>query len=157
MSFYANEVANELNDRFITYLRSNPLGRSRVEQVFEIPLPDDDTRIMRPDLAYVSYERWPKDRPIPLEGLGFDVVPEWVIEVVSPSDKAEDVVDKTREYFRGGVSVVWQIYPMNRVVYVFDGVSAIRVFDASQELPTPFLPGFSVKLAEILPAVAESE
>lgn len=153
MSFYANEVANDLRSVLEQYLQSNKLGRARVEQVYEIPLPDDHSRIMRPDVSYISFERFPKNRPIPVEGLGFDVVPEWVIEVTSPNDKAEDVMEKIRDYLDGGVSVVWQVYPVLRALQIFDRSISSRFCTDTAEITSPFLPGFSLKLADILPEV----
>ena len=63
MSDYAGEIADRINRSVLTYLLGNPLGISTTERLFRIPHPDDPGRNRRPDVAYVSYERWPADRP----------------------------------------------------------------------------------------------
>jgi len=56
----------------------------------------------RPDVAYVSYDRWPRQRRVP-RTQAWAVVPELVVEVISPSNTFEEVVNKVREYFRASV------------------------------------------------------
>ena len=153
MSFYACEVANNLKDLLDHFLVGGKFGRTRIEQNYLIPLPEDKARVMRPDLAFVSFDRCPKDRPMSLVGLGLGVIPEFVVEVISPTDKAEDVMVKTQDYFRGGVSTVWQIYPTSRFTLVFDDATTGRLVREEQELAVPQLLGFTFKLADILPPV----
>ncbi len=157
MSFYACEVANNLCDLLNQYLVIHKLGRTRIEQNYAIPLPEDGSRVMRPDLAYVSFDRCPKDRPMSLVGLGLDVIPELVVEVISPTDKAEDVMVKTENYFRGGVSTVWQIYPKSRFILAFNDWTHVRVVSECEECVIPQLSGFTFKLADILPPVEIEE
>src|SRR5690606_11064349 len=47
----------------------------------------------RPDVAFVSAGRWPLDRPVP-RGNGWEVIPDLAVEVVSPTDPFEDVLDR---------------------------------------------------------------
>ncbi|WP_353721870.1 Uma2 family endonuclease [Dyadobacter sp. 676] len=46
-------------------------------------------------------------------------IPEFLIEVISPTDDAEKVEEKLAEYFSSSVKVVWHIYPDNEVVRLF--------------------------------------
>ncbi|MFO0851772.1 MAG: Uma2 family endonuclease [Gemmataceae bacterium] len=154
MSFYAGEVADLLNAVLLTFLATTDIGRSRVERLFHIPLPEDQGRNRRPDLAFVSYERWAKDRPLALTGAALDVVPDLAVEVVSPTDLAEEVMGKVREYLRGGVRAVWVIFPQTQELYAYTGL-APQVYTAADEVPgDPVLPGFRVKLADLFPPTA---
>src|SRR4051794_38049926 len=47
----------------------------------------------RPDVAFVSTDRWPLDRPLPPEG-DWPVVPDLAVEVLSPHDVFKDVLAK---------------------------------------------------------------
>jgi Uma2 family endonuclease len=153
MSFYAVEVANLLAQAIARYLQANDIGRSRIDILYRIPLPEDKTRNRNPDVAFISYDRWARDRPLPLTGNALDVVPDLTVEVVSPTDFAEDVQEKTREYVRGGVRVAWQIYPRLRELHAFDGSGTIRVYTVADELDGgPVLPGFKVQMADLFPA-----
>src|SRR5437867_10093080 len=63
MSVYATWVASRLASKMDAFAEANALGVAVREALFRLPFPDDRKR--RPDVALVSYERWPKDRPIP--------------------------------------------------------------------------------------------
>src|SRR5437667_408846 len=60
------------------------LGRAVTEMLFHLPAPINRDR--RPDVAFVSYQRWGKSRQIPSTGNAWDVVPNLATEVVSPTD-----------------------------------------------------------------------
>jgi Uma2 family endonuclease len=134
---------------------SNDIGESGTELIYHIPLPNDDGRNRRPDWAYVSYERWPRNRPNPYTGNACDAVPDIVAEVVSPGDTADDLIAKAREYLRGGVRIVWIVYPLAQEIHAYlPGGSQVRVFFAADELDAPeILPGFRTPVATLFPPV----
>lgn len=156
VSFYSGEVADLLDAALTRYLIANDIGRSRAERLFRIPLPDDRSRNRSPDLAFVSYDRWPRDRAIPFTGNGLDVVPEVAVEVSSPGDSGGELIAKAREYLGGGVRLVWLIYPEVREVHAYGPGGQVRVFLAADELEAPdVLPGFRVPVASLFPPVAD--
>jgi Uma2 family endonuclease len=69
-----------------------------------------------PDLLYVSHERlpadWCEDAPCP-------VLPELVIEIVSPDQTFNQLAQKAMDYLSAGVDRVWVIYPPMRSLTVF--------------------------------------
>jgi Uma2 family endonuclease len=68
--------------------------------------------VVRPDLVGWRRERLPEpwgQRPI-------DVVPDWVCEVVSPSNEAHDRVRKAALYAEHGVPHYWIVDPEERVL-----------------------------------------
>src|SRR5207244_2037726 len=108
------------------------------------------------DVAFVSDERWPRARRVP-DDAAWDVVPDLAIEVVSPSNIANEVVAKVGEYFRAGVQRVWVVYPKQPLVYVYESpTAAIRVLRVGDELDgAPLLPGFRLPLATLFEGEAE--
>jgi Uma2 family endonuclease len=71
-----------------------------------------------PDAAWVSNAR--------LAGLTKEqrrkfppVCPEFVIEVISPSDRLKPAMDKMEEWIRAGVELGWLIYPDKPTVYIY--------------------------------------
>jgi Uma2 family endonuclease len=60
-------------------------GRVVSEMLFRLDIEKDLKR--RPDLAFVSFERWPKSRPIP-RTTAWEIVPDLAIEVISPTNLA---------------------------------------------------------------------
>ena len=105
-----------------------------MDTFYRFPLPEDPTRSRKPDLAFASFDVWPEDRPLPYRGNPVDVVPELMVEVVGPSDKAEDVFDKVFEYLRAGARLVWVVYPRVRQLHAYhDRDQPPRVFGDGSE------------------------
>ncbi len=69
-----------------------------------------------PDLTYVSYERlpatWEEDEPCP-------VLPELVVEIISPGQTFGDLTDKATDYLQAGVDQVWVVDPKAQAVTIF--------------------------------------
>jgi Uma2 family endonuclease len=47
------------------------------------------------------------------------VCPEFVVEVMSPSDRLKPAIEKMQEWMRGGVELAWLIDGDNQIVYIF--------------------------------------
>ena len=71
-------------------------------------------RVVKPDIAFVSEARLPKDRE-----KGSPVPPDLAVEVVSPTDKHYDVTKKAFAYLKAGTRLVWVIEPVARTVMVY--------------------------------------
>ncbi|HYH65459.1 MAG TPA: Uma2 family endonuclease [Urbifossiella sp.] len=155
VSTRARHISNRLNRAVITYLNDNPHGECEVEQAFHIPQPEDAGRTRIPDWSYVSFARWPADRAGSATANAWDVVPDIAAEVVSPSDPADDLIAKVREYLRGSVRLVWVFYPqVGEVQAYWAGANTIRVYAATDELDAgDILPGFRTPVAPLFPPV----
>jgi Uma2 family endonuclease len=123
------------------------LGRVEGEMLFKF-FPDQN-RIRRPDVAFVSFERWPKTRRVPASH-GWEVVPDLAVEVVSPTDGADELLERIEEYFLAGVRRVWAIFPGRRHVFDYASVTAISVLRVGDRIEGgDLLPGFEVTLADL--------
>jgi Uma2 family endonuclease len=150
MSSYAVRIASNLAKAIAVQTQLTPVGEAVVEQIFNLRLSLDRNR--RPDVAFVSYERWPQDRPQPMEGDIWDVVPDLMVEVISPSDKAEELLTKIREYFEAGARQVWVIYPRERLAYLYESPVKLRIIADGDELSGgDVIPGFQLTLARLFP------
>ncbi len=78
-------------------------------------------QMRRPDIAYFTLEQEQ------LMKQGEDEIPEFAIEVISGNDKANKVEEKTIEYFKAGVKVVWLIYPDNKTVQVYTSLKQAQI------------------------------
>ena len=146
-------VASILVQRLGPYARTHGLGRVLSEMLFKIN--PSGKRKRRPDVAFVSYERWPRDRKIDFED-GWDVIPDLAVEVISRSNSAEAVNQKTVEYFKVGVRRVWVVYPADRMIYVYESPKKAVILDLEDELDGgDLLPGFRLSLAELFEDGAE--
>jgi len=110
--------------------------------------PTHPKRYRKPDGAFIARGRLPGDR-VPVKHV--NVVPDLVIEVVSPFDRGSDMDDKLREYQEAGVRLIWVIYPHSRRAHVhrLDGTALVLGED---EFLTgeDVLPGFKLRLRDVL-------
>ncbi|MCB9436260.1 MAG: Uma2 family endonuclease [Anaerolineales bacterium] len=68
------------------------------------------------DVAYMAKER------IPAEGIPtgyWQVAPNFVVEIVSPSNRAHELRLKVEEYMQAGVEIVWIVYPDSLLIDVY--------------------------------------
>ncbi len=141
MGAYATWIASLLLQAFAGQQNQ---GRAVSEMLFDFSRQVGTKR--RPDLAFVSYARWPREKPIE-DTEAWDVVPNLAVEVVSPSNTAREILDKVEEYFRAGVERVWVIYPSQRLVYVYSSPTDVTVIpDGSELTDESLLPGFRLPL-----------
>jgi Uma2 family endonuclease len=103
----------------------------------------------KPDVAFVSRDRWPIDSPESREA-AWDVVPDLAVEITSPTDLIDDLMDKLEEYFVAGVRLVWVIYPKHRKIYAYDSPTSVRILRIGDELDGGVvLPGFRLSLTAL--------
>ena len=103
----------------------------------------------RPDLALVSFQRWPQGRRVP-SAAAWEVVPNLAIEIVSPSNFPNEVLEKIEDYFLAGVERVWVIYPTVGKLYDYDAPSSVHILTRDQTLEGgALLPGFQLPLSEL--------
>ncbi len=62
------------------------------------------------------------------------MVPDLAVEVVSDSNKANEIIVKVNDYFRTGSQLVWVIYPVVRQVYVYRSATEVRILSEQDEL-----------------------
>jgi Uma2 family endonuclease len=99
------------------------------------------------DLAYISPEL---SAATPEDAVYVDGVPVLAVEILSPSDTQEDVLDKVTEYLAVGVAQVWLVEPVFRTVTVYRAGAEPQLFNAAGELSgDPELSGLRIKVAEI--------
>ena len=129
------------------------LGEVEVEQLFLIDRARNLQR--RPDLAFVSFERWPRGKPVPATQAR-EVIPNLAIEVISPTNSAYEVIEKLDDYFASGVQRVWVIYPLHAKLYDYESPTSVRILTRSDTLTgVDVLPGFELPLAELFEAPIE--
>ena len=93
--------------------------------------------------------RWARDQKVTSEN-GWEVIPDLAVEVVSPTDRAIEVLAKVQEYLEAGVIRVWVVYPKVRQVHIFDEVTGSRGIIRNGTLDgEDLLPGFRLALAEL--------
>ncbi len=105
---YEVDIASLLFEMMIIHVRSNRLGRVFSEMLFRLSTSPRLDR--RPDVAFVSRERWPIDRRA-AKTAAWEVIPDLAIEVISPTNRTIEDARKIEDYFEAGTKAVWVIFP----------------------------------------------
>ncbi len=117
--------------------------------LFELKLPQHRNR--RPDVLFVPYSVWPMGKRLPRSN-AWAVTLTICVEVVSPTDSAEEVMTKVAEYLEAGVAEVWVIYPIGGIAMTFNSVGQTRMVRHGERLTGgSALPGFKLELNRLLP------
>lgn len=142
---YELELAWLLQDLISPYLREHRLGRLMMEPIFDLRPAVPHAR--RPDLAFISFQRWPREQRAN-RGPSWRVVPELAVEIVSPSNTANEVIGKVHEYFLAGVERVWVVHHDFAKLYVYDSPKSVRILTRGDTLTDEtLLPGFRLELS----------
>jgi hypothetical protein len=91
MGAHAAHVASILLGHLGAFAEEHGLGRASVQMLYRLDEIGDLQR--RPDVSLVSYSRWSKSRRVPWDA-AWPVVPDLAVEVVSPTDRAEDLLER---------------------------------------------------------------
>jgi Uma2 family endonuclease len=147
MSAYATWITSRLDQRLGHYADTHQLGTVVPEMLFILD-PVTDLR-RRPDLAFVSAAKWPLDRLLPETG-DWQIIPDLAVEVISPHNGFQEVVEKMHEYFRLGVQQVWLVVPASQEIYVYDSPTTLRILNAADELDGgALLPGLRLPVGSL--------
>lgn len=127
------------------FLFINPIGRVAVEARHK---PAKDKRNSRlPDVSFVN-----KDRPITKRGAAL-YIPDLCIEIQSPDDSFKKMANKAAFYLKNGAKMVWLVYPAKRLIEVLTADSRELLGIDDTLTGGDVLPGFSVAVKQLFPAV----
>jgi Uma2 family endonuclease len=146
------KVLARLTRSLSSFVEDKRLGEVYVDSGFVIAREPDT--VFAPDLAFVR-----ADRVLPEDAqAGFlHQIPDLAVEIVSPGDRAGQVLEKVMIYLNAGLPVVWTIDPKRQRVMVWDASNLVREFGPGQVLDGgEVLPGFQLPIVDIFgPATSE--
>jgi Uma2 family endonuclease len=129
-------------DRLVGFIAVGEVG-------LQFTLPDDPNQIRGADGVYVPPEQL---AAVEWDGEGyFPTVPHLVVEVISPSESADDVAERVQDYLAGGAPRVWCIYLRRRMVHIHDAAAPLRVVRGNDNVTDDLLPDFSLPLNLVFP------
>ena len=113
-------------------------------------LPSGDT--LEPDASFVSNERWSKGPQVGRSQF-LKIVPNLVVEILSPTTAQRDRVEKKRIYEVNGVEEYWLVDPARREVTVFQLIAGrygpAKRFRAHQNLRSRLLSGLDMPIRQL--------
>ena len=116
-----NLIRQRIAMKLMEFVDSHDLGVVAEEVDFQL---GPDT-VRNPDVAFIASDHLKK---IDLDSSPVEGAPTLAVEVISPTNRAEDMVKKIHQYLRAGSAAVWLIYPSLHLaeVYSAKGVRVVR-------------------------------
>ncbi|MCI0527269.1 MAG: Uma2 family endonuclease [Nitrospira sp.] len=126
------------------FARQHKRGRVMTGEV-GIYIRRNPDRVRGADIILISNEKLPKPTRKFL-----DVAPELIIEIMSPTDRWEEIREKISDYFSIGVEQVWIVEPRNRKILVYRSNIDLQEFGPGDQLKGEgILTGFSLDVATL--------
>jgi len=140
---YSSEIASAFNFFIRGYAYPRQLGRVTGENGGYIVA---GSRMVT-DIAFIR-----RDRQDQLARQGYNpIAPDLAVEVISPTDKAEDLANKLKKYAEAAV-LVWVVYPETQTVVVHTPGKAKQTLGIEGILDGgDVLPGFTIAIRELFP------
>ncbi|MBI4909661.1 MAG: Uma2 family endonuclease [Acidobacteria bacterium] len=109
----------------------------------------DDRTWLQPGVSFLLMDRVKAS----LRSDYVDGAPDLAVEVISPSESAQDVEDKIEAYLSGGAHAVVVVYPKKQTVKLFLSEGTSRTLRGGDVLTLPgLLPGWELPVTEIFAA-----
>jgi Uma2 family endonuclease len=103
--------------------------------------------VRAPDLYFVRAERLPAGR-VPVQF--YELAPDLAVEVISPSETAEGVQEKVRDYLAAGSRLVVLVYPRTRLLIAHAADGSSRTYREDEVFSDEaVLPRFSCRVGEL--------
>jgi Uma2 family endonuclease len=140
------EIEFQLGIPLGSHILAHGLGRIYPSDTPFTILHDPD-KILIPDLAFVRADR------VPPEAERWHIAPhapDLAVEVISPNDTFDDVIQKVDLYQQAGVPLVWLIHPRRRAVIVFPlGQPSFTLREGDVLDGGDVVPGFRLPVADL--------
>ena len=135
-----NLIRQRIAEQLTQFVRSHGLGLVVEEMDFRL---GTDT-VRNPDVAFVTRDQL---RNIDPDHSPVEVAPALAIEVISPTNLAQDTAKKVRQYLEAGSLVVWLVYPALRFIEVHDHDGARRITEPESLQESKLFSGFKFSLS----------
>ena len=139
--FYEANISGELR----TFVKANRLGRAYSSNTGFL-LERDPDYVLAPDASFVRQERV---EAVTTERGYFPGAPDFVAEVISPTDRLTDVEEKVREWLAAGARLVAVVNPRDHTVRVHTPDAAATLTEADTLDGGDVIPGWRLPVADI--------
>lgn len=144
---FAHQAAvNELASALLSYAKANDLGKA-ISAPFDVRLWEG--KIRQPDVLLIRTENLSL-----IAGAYLDGAPDWVAEVISPSSRKIDEVDKLGDYATAGVPEYWLVDLEGQTIRVYmlaDAHYALAgTYGAGETARSETLIGFEIPVNDVI-------
>ncbi len=140
-------ILGTLSAEMIMYVKKRKLGRVLVgDAPFVLEQnPEGRDTVRGLDIAFISSERLPEALPRkPLL-----VAPDLAVEIISPSNKAEDIEKKIEQLLEAGTTLIWIVYPDLQSIAVHTPDGTFKLKESDMLTGGDVLAGFEIPVSEV--------
>jgi Uma2 family endonuclease len=149
MGLESSWVAGELHYQIRRYCEKHEVGWPLLPDAGYQCFPHDPGLVRKPDVSFVKFGRFPGG--VLPKGWA-KIVPDLVVEIVSPNDSVYELDDKLDDYQKVAVPLIWVINPKSRAVRVHRADGSVSFLHENDELSgEDVIPGFRCPITEFLP------
>jgi Uma2 family endonuclease len=139
----------ELTRVLANFIRERHLGSLASGEVY-VRIRGSEHDVRASDIEFTRRGRLAGDD---LDASAALTAPDFVAEVISPSDRADRVFDKVHDWLRAGVRLLWYVDPETGTTTVYEGdrvrsVAADEFLDGGEVLP-----GLQLRMGDLLQAI----
>jgi Uma2 family endonuclease len=142
---YHQTISRNIEFMLLKYLEKHPLGEL-YDAPFDVYLTEYD--VYQPDIVFVKKENFKV-----LTDAGVEGTPDFVVEILSPSNAYLDKTSKQRVFARTGVKELWLVDPDGRSVQVYylqkDAQNPAANYHKQDTFTSPHFPGLEISGEEI--------
>ncbi len=139
-------TAMRLSALAAVYVLDHQLGETYTAETGFLISRNPDT-VRAPDFSFIQASR------VTISVLGPSwggVIPDLVAEVISSSDRANEIDQKVQMWLKAGVRVVWVAWPQTHIIQVYNPQAPVQLLRDGDVLSGgTVIPGFSVALSRI--------
>ncbi len=143
--FEHGRISSRINARLARFAEERSLGMVTAGDSGFLIARDPDT-VRAPDAAFIAMHRIPAETAAGF----FPGAPDLAVEVVSPNDRASELLAKVQDWLEAGCQIVWVVDPALRTISVYRRDGEVSLLRAADVLTGEgVLPEFVVAVAEI--------
>jgi len=140
-------ISNKLSNKLTNFVEDDNLG-----EIFCAPMDTkfDDDNVEQPDIMFIAITRFDIIEENVING-----APDLVIEIISPANKKQEMIEKQALYERKGVKEYWTIHPKKRAIKVETlENNTFEIFSEGRQegvIQSKLLEGFEIKIEDLMP------
>jgi Uma2 family endonuclease len=140
-----NIVRYRLRRVLTDFVQAHTLGLVLDETDFRL----SENTVRKPDLAFIAGER---PRGFDPDRSPIEFAPSLAVEVISPTNLAQDTLKKVHQYMTAGSQSVWLVYPALRLIEIHDAAGVREIAEPQSLSEDRLFPGlrFSLSLTALL-------
>ncbi|MDO4337663.1 MAG: Uma2 family endonuclease [Eubacteriales bacterium] len=138
------DICFSLSRKIADYIDSKHGSCKVYPAPFAVFLNEDDANYFEPDISVIC-------NPSKLDDRGCNGAPDWIIEVVSPSNPMNDYILKLYKYQSAGVREYWIIDSGNQTVTIYDFENQVLAqrFTFSDTISPGIYDDFSIDFSQL--------